>query len=98
MTAGLRATKLGATMTLSEYIKAARGNGRALADKLGISPSVLSQIAANSEGTSPARCVAIENATGGLVTRRDLRRDWREIWPELDRRTTPRIDPHPKAA
>lgn len=30
------------------------------------------------------RCVAIERATDGAVTRRDLRPDdWREIWPEL---------------
>jgi len=27
--------------------------------------------------------VAIERATGGLVTRRDLRADWRQIWSEL---------------
>jgi DNA-binding transcriptional regulator YdaS (Cro superfamily) len=70
-------------MTLSEYIKAQRGNAKALADKLGISPSALSQIAHNSEGTSPARCVAIEQATGGAVTRKELRPDWKQIWPEL---------------
>lgn len=70
-------------MTLSDYIKAQRGNGKALADRLGISLSSLSQIAHNSEGTSPARCVAIEMATGGVVSRKDLRRDWLAIWPEL---------------
>lgn len=31
---------------------------------------------------SPNNAVAIEKATGGAVTRRDLRPDWREIWPE----------------
>jgi len=32
----------------------------------------------------PANCVAIERATGGAVTRRDLRPDdWHMIWPEL---------------
>jgi DNA-binding transcriptional regulator YdaS (Cro superfamily) len=71
-------------MTLSEYIKAQRGNGKALADKLGISLSSLSQIAHDSKGTSPARCVAIESFTGGAVTRKELRPDWREIWPELE--------------
>ncbi len=35
---------------------------------------------------SPANCVAIEKATGGVVSRRDLRPDWQEIWPELVRR------------
>jgi len=30
------------------------------------------------------RCVAIERATKGAVTRRDLRpNDWLQIWPEL---------------
>lgn len=33
---------------------------------------------------SPANCVAIERATVGKVSRKDLRPDdWREIWPEL---------------
>jgi DNA-binding transcriptional regulator YdaS (Cro superfamily) len=72
-------------MTLSEFIKAERGNGKALADKLGISPSYLSQIAANPNGPSPATCVAIEHHTGGDVTRQELRADWRDIWPELAR-------------
>ena len=40
---------------------------------------------------SPEYCVAIEVATDGKVTRRDLRPDdWMRIWPELDRRRTPR--------
>ncbi|MFM2084365.1 MAG: hypothetical protein RLY95_1183 [Pseudomonadota bacterium] len=30
-------------------------------------------------------CLPIENATNGLVTRKDLRpKDWQTIWPELD--------------
>lgn len=33
---------------------------------------------------SPASCVLIEEATGGLVTRPELRPgDWMRIWPEL---------------
>jgi len=32
----------------------------------------------------PEHCFAIEHATGGAVTRRDLRPDdWAKIWPEL---------------
>jgi len=32
----------------------------------------------------PANCVSIEVATGGRVTRKDLRPDdWQRIWPEL---------------
>jgi DNA-binding transcriptional regulator YdaS (Cro superfamily) len=33
---------------------------------------------------SPGNCVAIEQATEGRVTRKDLRpHDWASIWPEL---------------
>jgi DNA-binding transcriptional regulator YdaS (Cro superfamily) len=33
---------------------------------------------------SPENCVSIEQATGGRVTRQDLRPDdWPKIWPEL---------------
>lgn len=28
-------------------------------------------------------CVAIEQAASGAVTRRDLRDDWAQVWPEL---------------
>lgn len=36
------------------------------------------------EGIPAARCVAIERATSGAVTRQDLRpNDWESIWPEL---------------
>jgi DNA-binding transcriptional regulator YdaS (Cro superfamily) len=78
-------------MNLSDYIKLERGNGKALAEKLGISQSLLSQIAADSSATAPARCVLIEQCTGGAVTRRDLRpADWQQIWPELERRSSGR--------
>ena len=35
-------------------------------------------------GVPLERCVSIERATNGAVTRKDLRPDdWHEIWPEL---------------
>lgn len=54
-----------------------------LADALGLSVQVVSNW--KSRGVVPIdRCVAIERATGGVVTRRELRPDdWRTIWPEL---------------
>jgi DNA-binding transcriptional regulator YdaS (Cro superfamily) len=38
-----------------------------------------------STGTiSPKRCVQIEEATGGGVTRQEMRPDdWADLWPEL---------------
>lgn len=44
---------------------------------------------------SPAYCVAIEQATGGVVRRRDLRPgDWHLIWPELVQCTPPSLAPN----
>lgn len=52
---------------------------------------MLSQWASGARPIPVERCYAIERASGGKVTRRDLRDDWQEIWPELDRRTGPRV-------
>jgi DNA-binding transcriptional regulator YdaS (Cro superfamily) len=77
-------------MKLSEYIREERGNGAALAAALDISPSYLSQLAMPGASVSPVRCVAIEAATEGKVTRKDLRPDdWQAIWPELSTEKQP---------
>ncbi len=55
----------------------------ALARAIGASDSAPSMWKAR--GVVPVeRCTDIERATGGVVTRRDLRPDdWHRIWPEL---------------
>lgn len=61
-----------------------RGGVVRLAKEIGVSKSYLSQMASGAAPISPARAVAIERATNGMVTRRDLRpHDWASIWPEL---------------
>lgn len=72
-------------MNLKAYLaQLERGNTARLATKLGISPSYLSQLSSGTAAISPARCVEIEFATDGGVTRKDLRPDdWQRIWPEL---------------
>jgi DNA-binding transcriptional regulator YdaS (Cro superfamily) len=72
-------------MELREYLAGLeRGGAAKLAMAIGVTPSYLSQLAAGTTPRSPARCVQIEHATGGLVSRKDLRpNDWHEIWPEL---------------
>jgi DNA-binding transcriptional regulator YdaS (Cro superfamily) len=59
--------------------------------KLGAILGVTAQAISNwkERGVPIDRCVPIEVATKGEVTRRDLRDDWRAIWPELAD-TTPR--------
>ncbi len=55
-----------------------------LARKLGISPVLISQWRSGNRPIPLERCVPIEQATDGLVTRKDLRPDdWHLIWPEL---------------
>lgn len=73
-------------MELKKYIDSLEwGGAKELADQLGISKSFLSQMASGVSAISPKRCVEIEIATNGAVTRRDLRPDdWYKIWPELE--------------
>ncbi len=71
-------------MNLSEYTKAERGRGAALGAAIGVHPVMVSQWAGGVKPVPLERCTAIEQATGGAVTRRDLRPDdWHRIWPEL---------------
>ncbi|TKI02412.1 transcriptional regulator [Martelella alba] len=73
-------------MELKKYIDSlGRGEAKKLATVLGVSSSFLSQMASGRCAISPARCVEIENATNGVVGRKDLRpEDWAKIWPELE--------------
>jgi DNA-binding transcriptional regulator YdaS (Cro superfamily) len=53
-----------------------------LARKIGANPNQVGNW--RSRGAPIDKCAAIENATQGKVTRRDLRPDdWQRIWPEL---------------
>lgn len=71
-------------MNLNDYFEIRGNSQQALADALGITQSRVSQLAKSKKPINPERCVAIETATGGLVTRKDLRPDdWQTIWPEL---------------
>lgn len=71
-------------MDLKTYIASERGAAKKLAEALKISPSYLSQLRSGSSPISPERAVEIEQATSGVVTRRDLFPDtWERIWPEL---------------
>lgn len=71
-------------MKLNDYIRLRRGVASELARELGVAPILISQWARGTRPIPIPRCVAIERATKGAVTRRDLRpEDWQEVWPEL---------------
>jgi len=82
-------------MKLKDYV-AERGVTASLARQIGAQPQLMWQWASGVRPVPIERCVAIERATEGAVTRRDLRPDdWHEIWPELaDLETN---TPHPSA-
>lgn len=73
-------------MNLRTYLDSLpRGGAKNFAGRIGVEPVYLSQLAAKQGGRqpSPALCVVIEQATDGVVSRTDLRDDWKAIWPEL---------------
>ena len=58
--------------------------GRDFAKQIGVPAPLLSQWRTGSRPVPIERCVTIETATKGAVTRKDLRPDdWHQIWPEL---------------
>lgn len=78
-------------MQLKDYLSMKRGNAKALAVKLEVSTSYLSQMASGNAAISPARAILIEQLTDGRVTRADCFPDeWRSIWPEF----VPSVETH----
>ena len=64
------------SMTLSEYFESdVRGSKAEMAEYLKISPTWISLIIAGRRKASPVLALALEKATGGLVTRQELRPD-----------------------
>ena len=63
------------------------GGTQQLAAAIGVTFQTVHQWRKDGEGSRPVpigRCAAIEAATKGAVSRRDLRpNDWHLIWPEL---------------
>ena len=63
-------------MTLSDYFKSdIRGAKAEMAEFLRITPTWLSLLISGKRQASPVLALALEDATGGLVTRQELRPD-----------------------
>lgn len=82
-------------MKLKQYTdQLTRGELSKLAISLGISASFLSQMASGAAKVPISRALAIEEATNGSVTRKDLLPDdWHKYWllDELDYTTSRRL-------
>lgn len=70
-------------MKLSLWLNEKYGRGKALSTAIGVPQSFVVKMAQGEKQVPAERCVPIERATGGAVTRKDLRPDdWQSIWPE----------------
>ena len=82
-----------AVMNAIERAITALGGVSQLASAIGVGQSAISNLVARGGAPSPANCVAIERATKGAVTRKELRPDdWQSIWPELAARKTKKLE------
>jgi DNA-binding transcriptional regulator YdaS (Cro superfamily) len=71
-------------MNLATYLKKTQLNKAAFAREIGISSALLYQFEKGIRPVPPRHCPAIEAASDGKVTRKDLRpTDWQLIWPTL---------------
>lgn len=72
-------------MKLSKYLsQQGVGANMLLAEKINVFQSDVSNWRRGSRPVPVNKCTAIEKATNGAVTRKDLRPDdWADIWPEL---------------
>lgn len=73
-----------AEMDLLEYIKKQpRGSREVIAKACGTTAGHLNNVAYKIKAASPALALAIEEHSGGQVTRKEMREDWYSIWPDL---------------
>lgn len=73
-------------MKLKSWIKSEHGRSVALARIIGVPQSFVSKMASGEKPVPFDRCIPIERATGGEVTRQELRPDdWHLVWPELSK-------------
>lgn len=72
-------------MNLRAYLKTLKPyEQHAFAARAGTTLSYLRKTICLGTNFGPATCTRIEQASGGAVTRKELRADWARIWPELD--------------
>lgn len=71
-------------MKFKNWVEEKRGRALAVATALGVTQPVVSDWVNGKKSIPFERCTAIERATEGAVTRKDLRPlDWQVHWPEL---------------
>jgi len=83
-------------MKLNDYLRHAGISQTLLAAQLGVSQSMIWQWSTGYRPVPPNRCLSIERATGGLVTRGELRpHDGHLIWPDVVQGPVPHSEENP---
>ncbi len=70
-------------MKLDIFLKQKHGRQAWLAKELNVTAGFINQITNGSRPIPTRFGIAIERATNGKVTRKDMFQNWAEIWPEL---------------
>jgi len=84
-------------MDIKTYLSQERGRQAWLAKAIGAHAPDISRWADGTRPVPVAHGAAIEAATGGLVTRKELfPDDWQRIWPELSEQTATNYQPQPQ--
>jgi DNA-binding transcriptional regulator YdaS (Cro superfamily) len=84
-------------MDIKTYLSQERGRQAALAKAIGAHAPDVSRWADGKRPIPLEYGAAIESATGGLVTRREMfPNDWARVWPELVERPTATTEPQPQ--
>lgn len=72
-------------MKIADYLSHKALSQQDFADLIGVSQGMVHQWIRGKTPVTPTKCVRIERATEGLVSRKDLHpNDWAAIWPELE--------------
>ena len=83
-------------MELSQWLEQERGRQNRLARHLGLRPPVVAAWVSGRRPVPMPHGAAIEQFTGGAVSRKDLfPDDWSRLWPELAAPTDTQADPQP---
>jgi DNA-binding transcriptional regulator YdaS (Cro superfamily) len=70
-------------MDLKTYCDQNRGAQARIAELLGVDSAQVNQWVRGRRSIPAIRAVKIEHATGGVVRRWTMRKDWADLWPDL---------------
>lgn len=68
---------------IAKYLQRTKQTQSSFASMIGVTQSAVYQYINEIRPVPEKVCVRIEQATEGRLTRKKIRKDWADIWPEL---------------